>query len=65
MPDPDDRGPAEDGEDLDDVTLELQDSELPDDEIRVHSQDPAEGADPDDDAPAQPRVHSEAPAEGQ
>lgn len=60
----DDRTPAGDGVDPDDVALDLEETELPDDEIRVHSQDPAEGADPDDDAPAQPRVHAEAPAEG-
>ena len=36
----------------------------PNDEIRVHSQDPAEGADPDDTTPDQPRVHSEDAAEG-
>ena len=39
-------------------------ADQPDDELRVHSQDPAEGADPDDTGDDQPRVHSEDPAEG-
>jgi hypothetical protein len=39
-------------------------AEQPDDELRVHSQDPAEGADPDDTAQDQPRVHGENAAEG-
>jgi hypothetical protein len=34
------------------------------DNLRVHSQDPAEGADPADDREAEPRVHAEEPSEG-
>jgi hypothetical protein len=34
------------------------------DELRQHSEDPAEGADPDDDGRDVPRVHPEDPAEG-
>lgn len=39
-------------------------TEPSDDDIRQHSQDPAEGPDPDDDEEAVPREHTQDPAEG-